>query len=594
MTSLDLSELENLRSEQVSVTRREVFHNIREKIQEEKVLIALPLCFFLFVTFLGLCIFFERNTDRQAIVSGITDDIMENCNFEFDGPLMLMGFKGMDDVHSIRDIWEWMDLGFWPQVMWQSETLGQYLLYNQIIGGARILTQTYEEDEAKCNSKIVENLNMKCMKQPEQDFLAIGMDDLALKPRGIETSSWSTGPTFSGRATLARWWLMYRNGTDNESLTSHRQTLRAMRAANTINRNVKQVQISVVMYNADVNLVSLTEANFFLSRTGMIWPVLRIQTLDPNVFRNHWPNLVFLLIWCILLCLNILNDVVTLIRLIHQVGLKWLRMHLPHGPLWYSLDVVGFTCGLMYLITMLSYYRQTQKINQALLSNITALTTNATSMETLLSDIEIAEHDLHWIYRAVLIIYPINLLLRLGLAFAMQPRLSVTPRIVIVAFTDLYHFLIVLCSFVLCFACFALVMFGRYLEDYSSFPRAVIATVRMLFGDIDWEAMKVVGFVRACVFYVLFQFTVGLVLFNVLLAIILDSYEEVRNAMGASAPTLLEQAVAFIHNKRMIWKKERISLQVIWLKGWQAYGASMLDDSPITADELQEVVEGLQ
>jgi len=121
------------------------------------------------------------------------------------------------------------------------------------------------------------------MKQPEQDFLAIGMDDLAIKPRGVETFSWSTGPKFSGRATLGRWWLMYRNGTNNESLASHKQTLRAMRAANVINRTVKQVQISVVMYNADVNMVSLTEANFYLSRTGMVWPVLRIETLDPDV-----------------------------------------------------------------------------------------------------------------------------------------------------------------------------------------------------------------------------------------------------------------------------------------------------------------------
>jgi len=153
---LALGDIDNLRRKQVPVTRFQVFSNIQLKMRQDKVLIALPLCVLLFVSFLGLVIFFERNTDRQALVNAITDDVMENCNFEFDGPLMLMGFKNMDDVHSIRDIWQWMELGFWPQVMWQTDTTGEYLLYNQIIGGARLLTQTYDEDETKCNSKIAQ------------------------------------------------------------------------------------------------------------------------------------------------------------------------------------------------------------------------------------------------------------------------------------------------------------------------------------------------------------------------------------------------------------------------------------------------------
>jgi len=94
--------------------------------------------------FLGMVIWHERNTDRQAFVDAINTDILENAVFEYDGPLMLMGFKNMQDVHSIRDMWEFFILGMWPQMMWQNSdgVVGRYLNFNQIIGGARLMTQT--------------------------------------------------------------------------------------------------------------------------------------------------------------------------------------------------------------------------------------------------------------------------------------------------------------------------------------------------------------------------------------------------------------------------------------------------------------------
>merc|ERR1719350_204060 len=105
-------------------------------------------------------------------------------------------------------------------------------------------------------------------------------------------------------------------------------------------------------------MICLVEANFFLARTGAVWPLLRIDTIDPNVFHpSMFPIVMFDTLWFLFLFINFLNDFGILGMRLHEVGFRELRKHLPHGWWWYILDVIGLISGLSLAIAFGYYYR---------------------------------------------------------------------------------------------------------------------------------------------------------------------------------------------------------------------------------------------
>merc|ERR1711957_846677 len=103
----------------------------------------------------------------------------------------------------------------------------------------------------------------------------------------------------------------------------------------------------------------------------------------------------------------------------------------------------------------------------------------------------------------MMMFYPISLLCRLFMAFMGQPRLGIVTRTIYEGMTDIFHFLVVFVSFLLAWCCYAMILFGAELEQYSTMSRAMVSCIRMLFMDVDWHDMRnSQGFVRACTFYV--------------------------------------------------------------------------------------------
>merc|ERR1719159_1659533 len=113
------------------------------------------------------------------------------------------------------------------------------------------------------------------------------------------------------------------------------------------------------------------------------------------------------------------------------------------------------------------------------------MSSNADKLEGVLLDIEELVHHTSQTYLTVLLIYPINLIIRLLMAFHTQPRLSIISTTVIMATTDLAHFSVVFASLLFTFAAFGQILFGRDLQHWSSFTRSMHSCSRMLFGDVD-------------------------------------------------------------------------------------------------------------
>merc|ERR1719453_1524741 len=97
-----------------------------------------------------------------------------------------------------------------------------------------------------------------------------------------------------------------------------------------------------------------------------------------------------------------------------------------------------------------------------------------------------------------------------------------------------------------------MILFGEELVDFANFGRSTNAVFRLMLGDFDWEALYHVGRPHASLWFWSFTWLVNLIMLNMLLAIIMDIYTDVKGNIGHSAETMLSQAIEIIQRKMRV------------------------------------------
>merc|ERR1719161_3490254 len=105
-------------------------------------------------------------------------------------------------------------------------------------------------------------------------------------------------------------------------------------------------------------------------------------------------------------------------------------------------------------------------------------------------------------------------------------------------------------------------LFGREIDEFSTFERAFTTCFVILMGDFDVNSYFEVGRPMATLWFSVFQIMVLLIMLNMLLAIIMDAYSEVK-ANVQSADTLLFHIFTFWRRWREKRTGERVSLNHI-------------------------------
>jgi len=148
---------------------------------------------------------------------------------------------------------------------------------------------------------------------------------------------------------------------------------------------------------------------------------------------------------------------------------------------------------------------------------------------------------------------------------------------------DMLHFFIVFLSVYVCMMVNSILFFGQDVMEFGSVPRAIHSCFRAMFGDWDWGAMKEIGFFKAQIWFWLFMMVMVLILLNMLLAIVMDAYTEVKGK-ATNAATLLKQ-IKEMHRRRVQYRKgERVKLNEIYdvfLAAAQGDEKAMLKDQKL-------------
>jgi hypothetical protein len=98
------------------------------------------------------------------------------------------------------------------------------------------------------------------------------------------------------------------------------------------------------------------------------------------------------------------------------------------------------------------------------------------------------------------------------------------------AYQDLLHFLMMFMTFLLAFSVIAHIIFGPEIFAYSTFAESLNSIYMSMLnsGSLEVASLTTINGQMAVLFYLLFMFLVAIILLNVLLAILVDSYMKAK------------------------------------------------------------------
>eukprot|EP00746_Dinoflagellata_sp_MGD_P012070 gnl/MRDRNA2_/MRDRNA2_125564_c0_seq1.p1 gnl/MRDRNA2_/MRDRNA2_125564_c0~~gnl/MRDRNA2_/MRDRNA2_125564_c0_seq1.p1 ORF type:complete len:285 (-),score=50.89 gnl/MRDRNA2_/MRDRNA2_125564_c0_seq1:333-1130(-) len=152
----------------------------------------------------------------------------------------------------------------------------------------------------------------------------------------------------------------------------------------------------------------------------------------------------------------------------------------------------------------------------------------------------------------------------------------------------------------------AVSLFGREVPEFSTFGRAFNACFAALMGEFDYEEMYAEAREMAPIWFWLFQALMALLMLNMLLAIIMDTYAEVKG-MTHDLETLPQQLFILVRRWQRIRLGYRLPLEKIDNKMTEVFGkikkkelrsltieTKFVPEDIITVEVFADKIEGME
>jgi len=184
-------------------------------------------------------------------------------------------------------------------------------------------------------------------------------------------------------------------------------------------------------------------------------------------------------------------------------------------------------------------------------------------------------------YRLLITYMNLLLMLRCFLVLEFQPRLAVVVATLKATSIDLAHFLIVFVPTFLAYAIAGMCIFGRRVEEFSSVERSIGTCFKIAIeSEYAWDKLSEEDFFTSASWVWTFLLLIVLLMLNMVLAIIMDVYTEVRSAAGNSE-TVLE-------NVKFLLKRVRLHRQ--WISDDKLLEALAEMPRALTGKEFKEAL----
>eukprot|EP00929_Paragymnodinium_shiwhaense_P057131 TRINITY_DN2858_c0_g2_i1.p1 TRINITY_DN2858_c0_g2~~TRINITY_DN2858_c0_g2_i1.p1 ORF type:complete len:904 (-),score=199.62 TRINITY_DN2858_c0_g2_i1:219-2930(-) len=532
------------------------------------------LYFFLF----GLTLMAHEKTADLSQVEREFRGMVEGTGFEgYGGPmtpnsLVVSGHKTMDDIDTVSDIYIYLQDAILPvylpaattganAVRQQDQT--RVLSYNNLIGGVQLIqlrrdrkpcSQVYPDLHPKAkNGKNPFTEDFDCFPQDStsRDCFGPGSAVVGFCPsrgtgggRRLNAAAHASRKRMSqaaqGAVNVDREGLTFKvNMMSHEGLDSAMQTLSQLESNNWLDDATLQVVIRLFVYNPDLDVYVKTDVNVFFAPSGELVPFVTVSSFLGDPYGAGAAGLMTMEICWVVLWLQIIgNTVLTAVK--GKGGPK----AFVKNP-WSYLEILTILGGLAVVIVWFYYVDRLQVIKKKIMhtvdvnpnmestaADVAVFQGHRDNMLTNLSDFLDDLDTFRWIWSC----YTLFIMLRFFKAFEAQPRLAIVTHTVVGCSSDFIHFFIVFTSIFFSFTVSGMFLFGHRLMEWADPFLACTECLRILFGDFDWDELGEEYPLTAFLWFVGFMVLVFNIMFNMVLAIIMDTYGAVKTHTSTAPP----------------------------------------------------------
>mmetsp|Transcript_75494 Transcript_75494/g.201827 ORF Transcript_75494/g.201827 Transcript_75494/m.201827 type:complete len:937 (+) Transcript_75494:3-2813(+) len=548
------------------VPQKVFLSHVESEIQQEESFKTLPFAALLVVIFAVVFV----NHDRAAVVLDLQESminhVQENANFGINS-VGSMGHKTIFDVHSRTDFFSWLRMGLVPLVLDHAASLPegralplaedheearQHLLnYNRLLGGMQLRQARGAVDHQAHSGAFV-------FRKPKIPFGDATVLQQHFKPEEAEVSL--------GRSDFdedrTRWLGLNMTGEELEAV------LLDMEDSIWFDDATSEVEVSFVLYNMNFDALTCVRIVVVQSRSGRLRRLVTAQShlLHIYVDDSALPRVldaVFLVQLVVLLVWEIWD----LIRTCKQHRGKGLVGAIGrYCNVWNLVDWATVIAGAVLVLQYLGLQGRTSQVEDQLYGmDMTgqAQVKSYAELHDFMEALRDVESEYRWL-RSWAGCFPLLLMTRLLEAFSAQPRLAVLTKTLRLAATDLIHFGIVFLSAFWTYAVMGHVLFGRALPEFATLSRALQTCFAILFGDFSFDDMLQSGRMVACLWLATYLCLVLLIILNMLLAIIMDTYTNVKGQVADTDETLWQQAKELGIRWERTVRGQRVPLSKIW------------------------------
>lgn len=561
------------------VPKELLFQFVHKEMQKEESLISLPWAILFLVVYANILFSHHHSEIIGDVEHAISTDLHENSVFAYTDP-GFMAHKDLSDVNNAQDIFSWLRVGLcpllfrnfhvwseiygkderWPDKVVSEEERSFYLQYNRLIGGVQ-LTQTRGEPTTCPNPDLADILNAKCNDGDEVLDLNLHIEP---EPLQIKTSNFlqKADPKFD---------IFFLFGEDPENVNMR---LRQMELSNWIDNKTISVGAHFMSYNAHFDVITRTSMMFFFSRSGKMWRKILHSSLVVHPYKDPltyaWDG-----IFSVMLISLLIREATEIFVVFKESKTRRKSQFFfikQYVDVWNMVDwlsiVVGAVLVVMWAQHSLFNMRTIREQVKLVAENDKGRFGGFASLmvlETLVRDMFTAFHQtesfVHYV-RIIASLYPIVLMMRLFKAFNAQPRLAIVTRTIYTAGRDLLHFCVIFIATFLPFTLMAHGLFAREIVEFRTWGRSFSTCFDALVGDWDLSDMKKADRTMTLIWFCSFQVTMTLVLLNMLLAIIMDVYTDVKGRIH-QAQGINEEIAKVLRRWKQNRRGHRLTLRKI-------------------------------
>lgn len=574
--------LKDCKKQNKKVHKSDLLRTLNDTHNQRQAFAKLPFNCFFFMIYVTAMLEHENVAD-SAMVQRHLRGMLEGTTFE--GVAYTSGHKTMEDIDTVEDIYTYLREVVIPYFIMPLNTSSserhRVLRYNQIIGGV-LLQQTRRErkncmeeypnvgpwtpetvDTGSRINPVLEYFSCypwsteatTCFGPDNQtvvDLLeggwcpaeAVGEDSSRLLRRRrldyVPQASGTGSDTKGARSspTNEQYFNIYFH--EYKGLDAAMEKLDLMQEYSWLDFNTAWMGFGVLVLNPDLDIFVFVQVHVYFAPSGALLPHITAQSFQPSPYASM-SVLAYDFFW--MMCLLWLTT--TVVRKLWRAwrsGNGKFRAFFMHVWNWSDLlsIAVGIVCISLwvYLLSQLSDLGVTAmevRNSEPAAGSTETADSYGELVAKLHAEVLSVNAYLRW-WRFVLCLYTLVMFIRFLESFSAQPRLAMVTDTIIVAGSDLAHFLIIALIIFFAYCVAGMFLFGRRVWAFSSFFYTMITCWRIILGDFDFEELVEEDPLTSTLWFFTYVLLMMLIMLNMLMAIIMDHYTAVKSEALESKP----------------------------------------------------------